>query len=472
MAVFTLPERKPINEAYFGRTPGIEKMIRQMHILRERYGVFDGRHKLREYIVPFNADINVSEELIEFNRIVEQEFGFGCFALNVYQSAVPNAYTQPISSMFDMRAEDLKRNLVFTKNGIKYDERAKYCIITSIASCVILSSDYLDEEIVAIVLHEIGHNFSNALSGKLANLNLVAKTYDLTLKIYQIMIDLFSGDFYRAYSDTLSTLTQTHAWTNFSTQFTKALANDPIGRFYLRLLDAIRVLLAGANAVISDISILIFVVAALANPIVIAAGAAIMQVFQIPSYALNTYVFGRYKDEQLADSFLTMYGMGEYQASALAKLRKGSKTPGNMLLKIPIVGHIANLTLMPASILVSMFESHGLNSTRCSNEIKMLEAELKTQKLDPKMKKQIQKDIDNIKAAYDKYYVVHDSDKANAVMDPDIVNRLWEQWLFEKLGKNDIASKRTFKSEDNYEEIEQAKKDAIIARGMQKLNFR
>lgn len=471
MAVFTFPERKPINEAYFGRTPGIEKMIKQMHILRERYGVFDGRHKLREYIAPFNADINVSEELIEFNRIVEQEFGFGCFALNIYQSTVPNAYTQPVSSMIDVRAEDLKRNLIFTKNGIKYDERAKYCIITAMASCVILSSDYLDEEIVAIVLHEIGHNFSNALSGKLANLNLIAKTYDLTLKIYQIMMDLLTGNISGAYSDAVSIFTNTHAWNNFVTQLTNALKNDPIGRFYLRLLEAIRSIAAGLNTVITDLGIVVFIVAALANPIIIAAGLAVMRVLQIPNYAINTYVFGRYKDEQLADSFLTMYGMGEYQASALAKLRK-SKTPGHMLLKIPIIGHIANLTLMPASILTSMFESHGLNSTRCSNEIRMLEAELKTQKLDPKMKKQIQQDIDNIKTAYDKYYVVHDSDKANAVSDPDIINRLWEQWLFEKLGNNDVASKRTFKPEDNYAEIEQSKKDAIIARGMQKLNFR
>ena len=61
-----------LNEVYIGKTPELLAIEHQLDIIRQRY--------MGKY---HNPKINSDPDLIKFNRMIEDYFGFGCFALQI-----------------------------------------------------------------------------------------------------------------------------------------------------------------------------------------------------------------------------------------------------------------------------------------------------------------------------------------------------------------------------------------------------
>ena len=82
---------EPINEVYFGKTPELQKIENQLGKFRSKY--------MENYIkTPL---INKDPDLLKYNRMMEEYFGFGIFSLSIIEIPKVNAYTISVSGTFD-----------------------------------------------------------------------------------------------------------------------------------------------------------------------------------------------------------------------------------------------------------------------------------------------------------------------------------------------------------------------------------
>lgn len=80
-----------INEVYFGKTPELMAIEKQLDVFRNKY--------MGRYV--FNMSVNSDEDLLKFDRMMEDFFGFGCFTLHVHNQAACNAFTLPVDYRYD-----------------------------------------------------------------------------------------------------------------------------------------------------------------------------------------------------------------------------------------------------------------------------------------------------------------------------------------------------------------------------------
>lgn len=94
------------------------------------------------------------------SRLLADEFGFKELYITVIAGNERNAITPPISYAIEcMPLFRLKKNLYVDKNSMKFKPESGYVLTMSIYSGLLLSDDFSDAEIMAVLLHEIGHNF-------------------------------------------------------------------------------------------------------------------------------------------------------------------------------------------------------------------------------------------------------------------------------------------------------------------------
>ena len=153
-----------INEVYFGKTPEIMAIENQLDKFRRNY--------MGKYLI---MGVNNDPDLIRLNRMFENQFGFGCFSLNIVTQMIENAFTMPIDMRYDVF--NTNKNLIANKNTFKFNKDADYTCIVCIFSGLIFNPAYTTEEIMACILHEIGHNFYAALD----------KKHGVLAKLYQIL---------------------------------------------------------------------------------------------------------------------------------------------------------------------------------------------------------------------------------------------------------------------------------------------
>ena len=127
-----------------------------------------------------------NKDVLKFNRMVEKLFGFSSFALNISPNQTINAYTWG-TTVFKSK-EELKRMINSLKasanTGFYHDSSSG--LVTGICTLnigLINCNDFTDEEIIACILHEIGHNFFEAVTDKDC-------VYSLVFKIVKVLSDI------------------------------------------------------------------------------------------------------------------------------------------------------------------------------------------------------------------------------------------------------------------------------------------
>ena len=145
-----------MNEAFIGKTETLLEIERELNSLRSQ--------KLDVY-----TNISQHPNIININRLFEKQFGMYLFALKVDNSKIHNAYTMVIANNFDIAYySDLPSMVTGTlKEGFRWKEGNDLCIIVNISLGILMDQNISDSEIVAIILHEIGHNFADALYGEI-----------------------------------------------------------------------------------------------------------------------------------------------------------------------------------------------------------------------------------------------------------------------------------------------------------------
>jgi len=397
----------PINEAYIGKTKDLLAMEKAIHEMRKD-------HMGDIYFVNVDAS--------DFNRLAEKVFGFRTFALNIFPSNIYNAYTIPVDIKLDMNSLNTKKNSLCDKNGFKYKKEAGYCCITNISTGLIFSEEFTDGEVLAVILHEIGHNFASVVDKGIGVNQFIFKYIYVILQLVNIAQGQLRLDI------------PLNALDNFKVKVEEIIRNKMPGLAY------IVGFFRGIKGIASDIFTNIM--------------ALLGKVFGYNVYAsvvkkLTQFIFKPtgYTNEKIADNFATVYGYGPELSTALSKFeRKSGIVTTDFVNEIPVIGDILEFNTLPAEIILSAFDEHPIWVERSEDQIRLLEAELKKSSLDPKMKKVINDNIAEIKKAQDKYMSMHD-DIHNAT----IYKRMWYSFIFDVADgdfKHNVFGKNDFKNID------------------------
>lgn len=372
-----------LNEAYVGKTPTLQK-------IEEKIG------EARKKITFYGAN-NTIKEIIEINRLFEKQFGMDVFGLHIYPSDIINGYTRVLGTNYDIAEQEVLHNCITgdTINGYRFKPNNNFCIQVYLATSLLMNDTFTDEEIIAIMLHEIGHNFADCIYEDIEvfNRKLIKEIKDIS--IAAVIMSAFM------------------ALISFGIlipQFLQALDNSPFGsalnnekRRKNEKRDQSRpkrvsALLDGIKGKVDDISYFINgVISRLGGGASIKATHRKMEIAGVPDQVRKS--IGR-QNEVIADKFAGIYGYGPAQASSLLKMGQMHNAAYYFVKKI---APKANSSFERAILNITDFDCHPHEVQRAYEEIKLLEHELEKGDLDPKVRKVIEGQVREIKKLIKEY---------------------------------------------------------------------
>lgn len=374
-------------ELYFGDS-AVEKLQEQFTKFRSKY--VGGN---------WTPKINYDPDLIKFNRLCEDQFGYYRFCLSISPVYDYNAFMINVGYLAEDNIGDtFFSNLKIYKNnkGFYYDKAAKVSAITNIYFGLLSDKRFTDREVFAIMLHEIGHSFTYAVLNRDGVIGGGSCLINIVRKVNAAINNNLQKD--RDFSDKrVESDIQ-------SPSITSRISNFVNGKFNIK------------NAVYSLSK-------------------------TVKGMRQNVKHYG-YTNEKFADTFASMYGYSSELQIALQKLtdayrdfnKNPKKKPPGDLSVIIMVGLLSANNMI--EFLLNMKDEHPDGLTRIKVQIEYLEKELRNVSLDPKMKMDLQRHL-AIQMQIIKDFI--DSSK-----DPD-VSRAYNTYytkLYEKYG-GDIREKFT-----------------------------
>lgn len=168
-----------LNEVYFGKE-SIKDFQNQFSKVRA---------KLRNK--PVTSTTNQDPEILKFNRVAENTFGFRSFALYIQPDNSYNAGAYPIDNFYtEEEKKELLKNLISNPTGFKYKKVFPgVCFVMTINSGLFNSEDFSDEELIAVTLHEVGHSFFEAVMNKDSNYTSARRLNGLISKVNDLIKD-------------------------------------------------------------------------------------------------------------------------------------------------------------------------------------------------------------------------------------------------------------------------------------------
>ena len=180
-----------INEAYIGKTPILEEAEKQIG-------------KIREKLTIYNVN-NTNPDVLKFNRLMEKQFGMELFGLKILQTQELNAKTDTIGLRFDHLEDDMSKFVTGNpSSGYRFTPGNKLCVIVQISTGFMCNRHYTDADIMAILLHEIGHNFADCMYDTMVlyNQGVLKSTLDSLLAQYTYaQVAEFTDNYYNSKKD-------------------------------------------------------------------------------------------------------------------------------------------------------------------------------------------------------------------------------------------------------------------------------
>ena len=386
-----------INEAYYGYYTGMNDLVEQLSIVRSKY---IGLSKFSVSIDKLNTD----KELYKFCDMVADFFGFASFNLTIDPNAVISAYT--VSPAF--RSIKMTKNLITKdKNGIRYKEGSGVSCYVFTSEELFLNKDFTDREVMAVIVHEIGHNFSSGVDFMLTTSEVLKKIYGIPISIMSLLSALLKiGNPSQLImgKNSIDRDLRAAGLTSFISEkiyksITKSLSNIEGVNTLNRLL-----------SVPSNVqNMAIDIAGPLLLPLI-----AVQTLYKfieqgilgmLDSMITRTYI-GK-KDERLSDAFATMYGLGEDLATALHRLDSygvsGTKV-GKNIRKVPLIGWTYDLLVVPCNMIFALTDVHPEVANRAYEQIKYLRNELNNMDLNPRVRKELEQNLRDIENTVKEQY--------------------------------------------------------------------
>lgn len=417
-----------VNEAYVGKTDTllqIEEKIGQLRGNLSRYGDFDRNKTVQE-----------------INRLFEQQFGMEVFALHMVNQNIMNAYTQVIALNFDVyKKKNFSDYLIADrKDGYKFRSPNNFCISANVYYGLLNNPDLTDGEILAIILHEIGHNFADFVDGtvRLANQNMMDDI--IASSILNILLGALSlnlGLVMQGISNLI------YAATNMNNRYKNKQEKSDQNKRERKISG----LIGGIEGAYVDFMNVVFSVLNKTNIFVMGweklKDVLLVRPFE-KTLKQSAKVSVSRRNEIIADKFATIYGYGPELGTGLQKMSAFQYKDEMIIDKIPVFGKKINDFWDKLFLDINEFDCHPHNVQRINESIKTLEDELKQADMDPKLKssieaqiKDMKKNIENVKKMIDKdpknMKVAYDAYVADKI--PDATTDKIEKEINDELNK-------------------------------------
>ena len=355
------------NEAYFGKTKNLLEIENLIQDLRDKYGT--GRD-----VSTLNIGFGEVESDPLWKKIQNlfcDEFGFTSCYMTMTRTVSPNAWTYPIS-FETSKANTALSDVVIKKNGvgIKYSKKVIAHFYVCVSSAILFDDRYTPGECLAVILHEVGHNFQHLTYNNLGPIQngLFNFYFILCLLSGIIRFDLL------AVTDTGFRTSILNFVKRFRSTFpTLKEAMD----FGVNLLENIISILplSNVNAILAITNYL----RNGGNPVDLVAG---------------------YADEHAADRFVSYYGYGAELTSALGKIEVNPIGSERIINQIPLLGSLYSFEKVIFLAIVKLFDPHPQFTARYNAVRSELEYNLEKSNIDRSAKKAIQDQIEKVDEAY------------------------------------------------------------------------
>ena len=363
-----------VTEAYYGKPKELVKAESYLTKIREYISEEYDESKITD-ISRSIVDVNASQEHNMLEEAFKKAFNLGSVDITFYGVYVPIAGPAPINA-FTMPQMFLSVKDKLGKKFKSTDLKVKIFI----DKALIYYMDLTPTEIIAIILHELGHCFDmstfHLLSNFLPPLFVLKNPKDIGRYLSQTVIGNVITSIARAFSAPLTKMIE-----SIKTQ---------------SVLKPINTVLSGAVMMLMNIR----VVQSILNVL----GRGRLRVptpEQIIMYSLDPRAFFGYAGEKYADSFATAYGYGVDIASSMAKMQYGAKNGfgGNVnIRKIPVLNVAYDFTNVLLSIPFAFADEHPDSSIRVYSQLRKLRRELNDPNLPKEFKKEIEDQITELEA--------------------------------------------------------------------------
>lgn len=427
-----------VNEVYFGKTKDVLAIEQAIHDLRKPYvqkGI-NQNFNINTYTPKLNRDPNKGK----LRDAICNAFGFTDCLINISSTTMPNFGTESSSYCIDLSSKKMKQALRSTSSGFRYDKSAKIVFAVIMPTGILVDPDFTDAEITAALLHEIGHNFSPAISrGVYATSMFPAITW-ISLLVSEISTDIVLG--------TNNEFTTVDA---ISDTIVAAIHQTNVGHKIRSDIDyMIGKISADINKQCPAITNIIGGIVTIKNAIIAAIQAAVyavMSVIPVSYLSLPRNVLLKmigniskptgYEDEKFADAFAASYGYGAELNIFLDKLNDYMYSVGALDQYAPVFSAIKEVYTLPFTIVLSSLDEHPINAARASSTIKQLKRELAEDKsLKPATRKKIEQDIKNIESIYE-----YHQKKVGSLPEGSDVKRVYQRTMFNLFDGGDIRGK-------------------------------
>lgn len=395
-----------VNEAYFGRTPGITRCFNAFCDFRRKYVTSSAIGNAMRGIRHLDADHD--KDLHRFCREMERQFGLDSFSFVIKNDLTVNMYTYPVLIGKRRLTGSPKDFIYVDKEGYHYKKDVGMNIIVCAYAAMLFDNKYTDEETFTIVLHEVGHNFQQFLHNDMFSLNLVYQV----LYIYSFIINLMDGNI------SLQGLIAVEPIHKITGKFYNKLTNDETKNNLYSYFNFIKGILSVGN-----LSSYIAMVP-MAPLIGISAGLGSI-VSSLVTMPVSTY---QYLGEQMADNFATYYGFGKSAITSELNMPSPFGPAVEMVQKIPIIGHLYTLMLLPGEILLNIGDCHPSTPTRIKSMMNSMKTDLNDPSLSPKLRAELKKEIEQTEKALDDYYT-----KASKIENPTLFRDLVDKTIYYNL---------------------------------------
>jgi hypothetical protein len=378
-----------LSEAYYGKNPVLKKIEGLVENIR-----------LKIIANPY-YDATADKDNKEIERLFKSLFNFEEFFIQWHKNqANANAMTLPVGLMLttSYATYDIKKE----KNGIRFkDPKGKIGMFHSFNSLFSLTG-ITSAQWVAVMLHEIGHNFY------IGGYAYVVKKLLIIRNLIDIIVQLGISKNPEYINYLINVLT---SWL-MATTVTGRKITINIQKFIEKYpaLKNISDVISTIFAMYSDALSLMF---GMINSFFIATGA---WVIQLPAVAIGSVVnlidsiiFDSYRDEKFADNFATSYGYGvELATTAQSFGNVGSMSAVEKFIQeIPVYNELYNANRFIIRSIGGIGECHPDDYQRVSDQAKMLRSELNKQGIPAEARKSMQGELEEIEAIYAK---MNDSD--------------------------------------------------------------
>lgn len=350
---------EPVLEKYVGSQRKEFKQIEAelkkiIAIVKEKYAPIEDRIASGNTtgVTLKDSDLNHLDATRTIEKLFKKVFGLRDFSLDWTVSATNNAMTFIKSFLF------VDSNYRTDKTGHQTNNKLFICM--TVMTGLITYADLNEKELLAVMLHEIGHNFYNSIFNTLATISISIPYLNAILDAINGHELIFKGQ--KAIKE--------YVWN----QFPKSM------KLFTNLGDAISYLSRlTANPISKVMNGALFIMQAIKNPLA-------------PIF--------RYSTEKHADSFAVDYGYGVYLAKGLDKMSKSNEKYAGQYYENKFSWMFDFLDVQ-AELLLSIGSGYPTTQNRIRSGLDRLEMSAKDPNLDPRVREELKKQI---KAYSDFYY--------------------------------------------------------------------